>query len=43
MKPYDWNKLADSVITGVVWTLAVGIIIILVAAIINTFTGAPSI
>jgi hypothetical protein len=43
MKPYDWNKLADSVITGVVWIVVVGMCIIVIAAIINTFTGAPSI
>lgn len=43
MKPCDWNKLADQVITGFVWILGVGISIILIAAIIDTITGAPSI
>jgi hypothetical protein len=43
MKKVDWNKLADQVIAGFVWTLAVGSSIIIIAAFIDTITGAPSI
>jgi hypothetical protein len=39
----DFNELADKVITGVVWLVVVGACIIVIAAIINTFMGAPSI